>query len=67
MEYIVLKDFTDVRDGGYVYREGDTYPRSGATPIKERIAELCSESNRRKEQLIKVHVEEKPAGRAAKK
>lgn len=58
MVYEVLKDFTDLKDGGRVYRAGmDTYPRDGHTPAAERVAALCSENNVRKEQLIKPQEE----------
>jgi hypothetical protein len=50
--YRVVQFFTDLQDKGYAYREGDTYPREGLTPSKERIAELSSPSNRRGVKLI---------------
>lgn len=41
----VLADFADLRDGGYVYRAGDNYPRSGeADP--ERVKELAGQNNK---------------------
>ena len=41
----VISDFADLRDGGYVYRAGDNYPRSGeADP--DRVRELAGQSNK---------------------
>ena len=50
--YKVIQFFTDLQDKGYAYRVGDTYPRGGMTPTKERIAELSSTSNKRGVKLI---------------
>ena len=61
--YKVIKRFTDLTDNGYAYLSGDTYPREGATPSAERIAELLSDNNRRGEPVIaeyKVFVAEDP-------
>ena len=44
--YKVIKDFTDLQDGNVVYLAGDKYPREGAEPSKERIAELSSDKNK---------------------
>lgn len=51
-KYIVLKSFTDLQDKNYVYRAGEPYPREGYEPTKERIKELSTENNSRKEALI---------------
>ena len=50
--YKVIRYFTDLTDADRAYRVGDTYPREGLTPSKERIAELSSPSNRRGVKLI---------------
>lgn len=51
--YTVIKHFTDLQDSNYKYVEGDTYPREGYTPTKERISELASDKNKQKTALIK--------------
>ena len=56
--YTVIKHFTDLQDNNYKYVEGDTYPREGYTPTKERIAELASDKNKQKTALIKAINEE---------
>lgn len=52
MEYIVIKDFKDLKDNDHIYRAGDKYPRQGKG-IKARIEELTTNKNKRKEVLIK--------------
>lgn len=52
MEYRVIKKFTDLQDGNYVYNVGDTYPHKGYTPSEERITELAADKNRQKTPLI---------------
>lgn len=44
--YIVLKDFADMQDKGYIYRAGDSFPRAGYEPGADRLALLQSNSNR---------------------
>ena len=51
--YTVLADFRDREDGYFLYREGDSYPRDGYTPSKERIDELSGKENAIGEPLIK--------------
>lgn len=51
MAYEVIRDFTDLQDGGHIYRAGDKYPRSGKAK-KARIDELSSADNKRGEPLI---------------
>lgn len=51
--YVVLHDFADAHDGGYVYRESENYPRKGSKPSEARIAELLSATNRTGQALIK--------------
>ena len=43
--YKVLLNFADLHDDKYIYLSGDTYPREGYTPEKERIDELCGNDN----------------------
>jgi len=51
MSHVVIKDFTDLQDGGHVYRAGDKYPRAGKGK-KARIDELSGAENKRGEPLI---------------
>jgi len=51
--YKVIKAFKDLEDGDYIYRAGKPYPRDGGKPSAERIENLASENNRRKEVLIR--------------
>lgn len=50
--YRVLVGFCDLIDANHVYVEGDTYPREGMEPTKERIEELLTDKNRRRQPLI---------------
>ena len=50
--FTVIKSFTDLQDGNYLYLEGDTYPREGLEVSDERLAELSTTANRRGEPLI---------------
>jgi hypothetical protein len=56
-KYIVMKDFADLQDNGYVYRSGDKFPRRGRVK-KERIEELSTTSNKIGEILIREVGEE---------
>lgn len=51
-EYIVVKDFRDIKDDNHIYREHDPYPREGKA-TQSRIEELSTKRNKRKEVLIK--------------
>ena len=64
--YKVIKDFTDAQDK-HTYFTGDTYPREGVTPSKERIAELASTDNKRGEILIEEVKPKKTKKSPAKK
>lgn len=55
--YRVISDFKDLRDGGYEYKEGDTYPHTG-TADASRAQQLMTPTDQRGA-LIEV-VEEKP-------
>jgi hypothetical protein len=50
--YRVTEYFTDLQDNGYVYNEGDTFPRDGVTVTADRIKELSTSANRRGIALI---------------
>ena len=50
--YKVITDFSDMEDSGFVYREGDVYPRKGKEFDEKRAAVLASSSNRRGFPLI---------------
>lgn len=61
MQYIVVKDFSDIQDDRHVYHAGDTFPRMGLEVSAERVAELASDNNKRGEILIKaVRVAQEP-------
>lgn len=51
--YKVIKFFTDLQDNNFPYYEGDVYPRKGAEPTAERIAELSGKDNKQGAPLIK--------------
>jgi len=53
MGYEVIVAFTDLQDGERVYRTGDTFPRVGVEVSNDRLAELLSSANKRKEPLIR--------------
>jgi hypothetical protein len=57
MVYTVIHDFADLQDGEHIYREGDTFPRSGVKPTSSRIAELLSNGNRIGTALIAEKIE----------
>ena len=50
--YKVLTYFEDLQDNRHPYNEGDIFPREGLNVSEERLAELSSEKNKRKEILI---------------
>lgn len=45
--YKVIKFFHDLQDNKHAYNVGDNYPREGAKPTDERIAELSGKDNLR--------------------
>lgn len=49
----VVHSFKDLQDGGYIYHEGDLYPREGVIVTKERIDELKGKNNKIGVPLIK--------------
>lgn len=64
MAYRALVDFTDL-DTGKVVLKGDLFPVEGLS--KERLKELTSTDNKRKEVVIAEDVEQKPAETKPKK
>lgn len=50
----VIKEFYDLLDGCYQYKEGDIYPRKGYKATDARIAELAGNKNKLGEALIEV-------------
>ena len=53
-KYKVIKYFTDLQDSSFAYHEGDIFPREGLEVSEERIKELSTEANRRKQPLIEA-------------
>lgn len=51
-EYKVIFRFKDLEDNEHLYKIGDTYPRKGSDPSKERIKELLSYKNKIGRKLI---------------
>lgn len=58
--YKALIAFTDLADGKYRYKAGDTYPRAGYTPTEKRIKELSTTENKLGEPVIEYIESEKP-------
>lgn len=52
--YKVIKHFTDLKDKGYSYNVGDTFPHDGVTVSAMRIAELSSANNKQGTPLIEL-------------
>lgn len=58
-EYVVLTPFTDLKDNGYIYEKvGEDYPRDNKKANPERVKELLSADNKRKEPVIKIKDQE---------
>ncbi|MBM0064783.1 hypothetical protein [Alkalicoccobacillus gibsonii] len=58
-KYIVLEDFTDLKDKKKVYRKGDRYPKPANKKISEsRIEQLSTFKNKLGSPLIKLVEEE---------
>ena len=58
MYYEVIRYFRDAQDNGYVYHEGDIFPREGLEVSAERLAELAGTKNRRGISLIEEIIDE---------
>lgn len=52
-KYVVLHDFKDLEDKGYVYIKGGIYPREGKQVDEDRVRELMSTVNKIGKPLIK--------------
>lgn len=52
-KYVVIYDFRDLKDKGYVYIKGDIYPREGKQVDEDRVKELMSTANKIGKPLIK--------------
>lgn len=53
-QYLVIRDFKDLQDKGYVYIKDDLYPRKENKDVtEERIKELMSNKNKIGKPLIK--------------
>lgn len=53
-KYEAVVDFTDLEDGGKIYREGDAYPKPANKKVsEERLEALLSSDNKRNEPVIK--------------
>lgn len=63
MTFTVIAPFADAQDSNHVYIAGDSYPRDGYTPTRERLEALTSSDNARGYALIKWI--EKPVRKAA--
>lgn len=64
MAFKALVDFTDL-DTGKVFLKGDLFPVDGLS--KQRLKELTSTDNKRKEVVIAEDAEQKPAETKPKK
>lgn len=71
MMYRVIVSFIDLQDGEHAYNVGDAFPREGRTVSEDRIKELSSSNNKRKQPLIeldpKVSAEEPPKEKTQKR
>ena len=56
--YKVIRMFSDLLDGGHVYKPGDIFPRDGTEVTEDRINELSTAKNRRGKPLIQEAAEE---------
>ena len=58
--YIAIRKFIDLEDESHEYNAGDTYPREGFKPSRERIIELASSKNKCETPLIAFIEDEQP-------
>jgi hypothetical protein len=56
--YKAIEHFKDLKDNGFIYEVGDTYPRKGKRVSKARIAELSGSDNKRGRPVIEEVEEE---------
>lgn len=59
MAYKVVNSFFDKEDKNRLYEVGQSYPRTGLKPSKERIEFLSSDKNDEKKVFIKEVVKKK--------
>lgn len=50
--YKATRDFIDLKDKDFRYKEGDVYPRKGYKPSESRISELAGNHNLMRVPLI---------------
>ena len=66
MMYETIVEFKDIKDEGYRYRVGESYPRTGFYVSPERLNELSTPNNRRHIAVIReVAVREPETGKNA--
>jgi len=51
-DFVVIKYFTDLQDGGHAYNVGDKFPRDGVSVSNARLKELSSADNKQHQPLI---------------
>jgi len=51
---VVIRRFSDSKDGNHVYEIGDAFPREGVSVSKDRIAELSGNENALGAPIIKA-------------
>ena len=57
--YVVLRDFKDLEDKGFIYIKDDLYPRKSNTSVtKERVKQLSTTNNKIGKILIKKKEQE---------
>lgn len=54
----VVYKFADLVDGNHIYEVGDSYPRDGYKPTKERVEELKGSDNKIGKPLIVAEADE---------
>lgn len=53
-KYEVIRYFNDLQDNGYLYTEGDIFPREGISVSAARIKELSGSKNLQNTPLIRA-------------
>lgn len=53
MSYKVIKSFQDLDDNKRLYEAGEPYPREGYEPTEERIQQLSTVNNNKRQVFIK--------------
>lgn len=65
--FVVLTDFRDLRDGGYQYKKGDTYPRKGVALDADRAEHLMTPTTMRGALIEEKKEVAKPTKKKAEK